>query len=622
MSLSLLGACHTCEAREPQHESSGVNTPNEVSSPGQPGGSPASPNDTAQHAIEDFFGRVWGADEHGNLSGVHFIAEKGQRGMQHHPVTSVIEAIDRANKITTAGKDVWFACAEFEDASSRKGTNARAARGFWLDLDSGAQKAARNEGYLTLEDVLLAVKQFCASAGLRKPSIIVSSGHGIHAYWWFGCDIGAVQWLTLARKLKSLARKYGLRADPSRTADIASVLRVPGTRNFKDAGKPEPVSLLRLGKASDFEEFVAALEQHEADPRSETTQTEKAAGDFPASSALEIVKHCPTLAYAAEVRGAVSEPYWRGMIGVVKFTKEGEALCHEWSEGDDRYDWAETQSKINEWTTPPTMCSTFRDLPDSKCHGCPQKCKSPIQLGYSREVGPIAAALYDLNNRYFVGRVGGNVYVFGQNDRPVLPNGMNFTAFRQFHATMIVEGAVIAVKWLSWSKRQTYDSLIFDPSGKGQEGCFNTWQGLAVTAKEGQCERILEHIRLVWCGGNQGQFEYVICWLALLVQMPWIKPEVALVLRSKEGTGKTMVVQMLLQIFGVHALRQHRRSRSQAVSTGTCSTRSLLCSRRRSSQVIPPRLQPRRRSSPTRPSATKRRGKTRSRPRTMRMLSA
>jgi phage/plasmid-associated DNA primase len=56
----------------------------------------------------------------------------------------------------------------------------------------------------------------------------------------------------------------------------------------------------------------------------------------------------------------------------------------------------------------------------------------------------------------------------------------------------------------------------------------------------------------VWCGGDKKQFRYVMRWMALLVQKPSVKPEVALVLRSKEGTGKTMIVQLLLKIFGPH----------------------------------------------------------------------
>ena len=62
----------------------------------------------------------------------------------------------------------------------------------------------------------------------------------------------------------------------------------------------------------------------------------------------------------------------------------------------------------------------------------------------------------------------------------------------------------------------------------------------------------MAHIRDVWCGGNVAQFNYVMRWMALMVQMPWIKPEVAIVLRSKEGTGKNIIVKMLLNMFGVH----------------------------------------------------------------------
>ena len=40
--------------------------------------------------------------------------------------------------------------------------------------------------------------------------------------------------------------------------------------------------------------------------------------------------------------------------------------------------------------------------------------------------------------------------------------------------------------------------------------------------------------------------------MALLVQKPGVKPEVALVLRSREGTGKTIIVKVLLDILGIH----------------------------------------------------------------------
>ena len=139
-----------------------------------------------------------------------------------------------------------------------------------------------------------------------------------------------------------------------------------------------------------------------------------------------------------------------------------------------------------------------------------------------------------------------------KTDQNILTNAMSFTAFQQFNAGHKINGKSVAAAWLTSSGRRTYNSLVFDPSGNCSEGSYNTWRGLAVEPKQGKCGKILAHIRDVWCGGDVAQFEYVLRWMALLVQKPWIKPEVALVLKSKEGTGKTIIVEMLLDIFGLH----------------------------------------------------------------------
>ena len=133
-----------------------------------------------------------------------------------------------------------------------------------------------------------------------------------------------------------------------------------------------------------------------------------------------------------------------------------------------------------------------------------------------------------------------------------MTDAMRFTAFQQLHAGRKINGKSVAAAWLTSSGRRTYSSLVFNPSGNCPEGSYNTWRGLAVEPKPGQCAKIFAHIREIWCGGDAAQFEYVLNWLALLVQKPWIKPEVALVLRSRQGAGKTIIIEMLLTIFGPH----------------------------------------------------------------------
>jgi hypothetical protein len=500
----------------------------------------------------DFLSSLWGADDQGNLSKVHYIAERTRHDWKHHAVSTIADAVAKAVQISKAGRNAYFACAAFETTANRKGDNAAGAHEFHCDIDCGPDKAAKNEGYATKIDALGALRDFCNSVGLPKPAAVVDSGNGLHTYWYFKDFIPADQWRALARKLKTLAAKHGLRADPTRTADIASVLRVPATMNFKDPAHPKQVQILSFSGPNDFKAFADALNQPVAGLVSNLGAPAQKVGDYPPSSAIEIIKHCPALAHAAMVRGAMSEPLWRNMLGVVKFTTEGAALCHEWSKGDPRYDEDETQRKIDGWTAGPTLCETFHASPDAKCQGCVQKCKSPIQLGWSKDLNPTEAALHELNLRYFVARVGGGVFVFDEQDQSILANGMTFTAFTQFNAGHLVNGIAVAKKWLNSPKRRTYNFVAFDPSGKCPEGSYNTWRGLQVKAVQGNCVMIRDHILNVWCGGNVRQFAYVIRWMALLVQKPWMKPEVALVLRSKEGTGKTIIVQMLLDYFGVH----------------------------------------------------------------------
>jgi hypothetical protein len=104
--------------------------------------------------------------------------------------------------------------------------------------------------------------------------------------------------------------------------------------------------------------------------------------EYPPSSALQIIKNCATINEVAEAKGNVAEPLWRAMIGVVKRTIEGDSQIHEWSKGDTRYSYEETQKKIDGFLTGPTTCQHFSDLSD-KCKSCKYsgKITSPISLG-------------------------------------------------------------------------------------------------------------------------------------------------------------------------------------------------------------------------------------------------
>jgi hypothetical protein len=141
----------------------------------------------------------------------------------------------------------------------------------------------------------------------------------------------------------------------------------------------------------------------------------------------------------------------------------------------------------------------------------------------------------------------------------LLDDAMSFEAFKNFHQHQEAEGKPIAANWLKWPPRRTFSKLAFDPSGKSQKGAFNLWRGFAIEPGTGECELLLAHLHDVWCSGNDAQFQYVIRWMALLMQRPWEKPEIALVLRSEQGSGKTIIVDVLLKILGCHGFTTARK---------------------------------------------------------------
>ena len=125
------------------------------------------------------------------------------------------------------GRTAYHACAAFGTPDSRKQSNAIGARSFWLDIDAGEGKP-----YASPVDAALAVHAFLGRAGLPPP-IYVGSGYGLHVYWPLEEMVDAQAWHRYATGLKRLAHQHGLATDVTRTADIASVLRTPGTHNRK-----------------------------------------------------------------------------------------------------------------------------------------------------------------------------------------------------------------------------------------------------------------------------------------------------------------------------------------------------------------------------------------------------
>lgn len=182
-------------------------------------------------------------------NGVHQISYQNRvkRQFNNQFVKDINEAINHSFVNSNAGLDSYFAMAEYNTSDNRTAANTSGAFGFWIDSDVGAGKADSGKGYRTVEDAEIALMKFCKDVYIPEPTHIVNSGGGLHAYWAVSKFINHEAWRNFAGKFKTLTKSHGFLADPTRTADIASVLRVPGTFNYKY----NPPRLVTLKYASD-----------------------------------------------------------------------------------------------------------------------------------------------------------------------------------------------------------------------------------------------------------------------------------------------------------------------------------------------------------------------------------
>ena len=108
--------------------------------------------------------------------------------------------------------------------------------------------------------------------------------------------------------------------------------------------------------------------------------------------------------------------------------------------------------------------------------------------------------------------------------------------------------------WLECPERRTYHNVVFAPGMKLKPGSYNLWPGWAVEPRKpyasGGWELMQQHLLHVICSGNTVWYDYLLGWMARMVQYPGEPGQVAVVLRGGEGLGKGIFGQYLLKIFG------------------------------------------------------------------------
>jgi hypothetical protein len=286
--------------------------------------------------------------------------------------------------------------------------NMKASRIFFFDLDVGD----RADKYASQAEAVADLVRFGQVTGLPRP-LVTSSGGGIHVYWIVTEPLDSHAWRIEAAKLKQLARHHGLKCDPMRTTDTASVLRVAGTFNFKDKHHPTEVKALTPPNELGTGAFIALIDKAIIEagvevkplPQPQLAAAESLLGsntkrewDGPPVTLRALLTSCKQMARLALAKGNVSEPEWyHGIVGIGRFLEDGHRRVHQLSQGYPGYNAEATTEKIKQHESRrdastgqalgPTSCAKLAEISsagDDPCSDCPFAGKVHGPLGAAR----------------------------------------------------------------------------------------------------------------------------------------------------------------------------------------------------------------------------------------------
>jgi len=345
--------------------------------------------------------------------GTYFVvAIKNGKVKQVH--ASSIEAInDFANQAPSRGCDAYFALASFKDSSARTTANSDLKKAFYLDIDCGP-----NKDYPDALSARTALDAFLESTGLPDP-MIVASGFGLHVYWPLVDAVVTDSWVPVAKALKQLCVEHGLKADPSVTADAARILRIPGTKNFKN-GTPRDVLMVQDANPITFGDFAKLMPVPPSTTFLDAAKQLTGASDDPASTITGPMPTwnfkriaeaslrdagCNQIKFAIENAATLPEPMWRAALSVAWCCEDRDEAILDISRAHPQFTEANTIKKAKE-TSGAWHCATYREHFPAQCQGCKQKVNNPLAFGKIVHADAADDGVYKVESSYVVSNTG------------------------------------------------------------------------------------------------------------------------------------------------------------------------------------------------------------------------
>lgn len=435
---------------------------------------------------------------------------------------------------------------------------------FHVDVDPDPGEDLRSE-----QKRILAMLQ--AHESLPRPSLIVFSGGGYQAFWRLAKPIeinGDV-------KAAEDAERYNIQIQTMFRADschdVSRIMRLPGTINFPNEKKrkrgQEPVQAFIVSQTDDVYDLTQFIQAPLVQDGSTSTSDWEGAVPVKLSGNRARIQDVEDLGPNVSDRVKAVIVQGRDTETPLKGRDQSRSawlfyvICELVRAGIE-------DDVIFSVITDPDFIISESILQNRSAAAAEREATRQIRRGKERAKSPL---LQQINDDYaFIESVGGKCRIVKQSYNPGLrreeTDFLGLDGFRAMWGNRFVEvkqppkadGGVREPKmiqaghwWLMNKHRRTYSRVIFAPNEEHPD-CLNLWRGFACDAIPGDCSKYLDHLKTILCRGNEEYYQYLIRWMAFAVQYPGRVPEVAVVLRGRQGAGKGTFANHFGSLFGCH----------------------------------------------------------------------
>ncbi len=286
-------------------------------------------------------------------------------------------------KAKNPARNVYFGVGARTNKKSGKKQDVGYISTLWLDIDEkdGTPK----------DEALKLLREW-----IHKPSYIIDSGHGIHAYWVLREPVEPSEFSRVEAVNRALAHKFN--GDIS-VVDIARIMRVPGSLNVKK--QPFlPVTILETNPFRyELDDLEEVLPHEEPTIKEYKLSGEKSngngikPGNFSIETIEKAIDECAFLKHCRDDAKTLRELEWYEMITNLVAMGADDSKIHELSSPYPGYSKRETDEKIKharlDAPGPHTCVNIEEHFEGCKtCHWRANGVKSPSGIAYGSKSQP------------------------------------------------------------------------------------------------------------------------------------------------------------------------------------------------------------------------------------------